>query len=369
MSRGSELPVLPTSKPPDDGPKKQWIKQVVNAAGAVHKFEKPIVARRAVHEGTDRLKANGRNGSEAKYKQNQPPELEIQELSVDVTYPYEFMKSTHRALNERLNMFAIVFTLLEPITFVAILQPPGGFDNDGHIRSNSLVTWFMFFSTSSFFFTTIGLYGVVVGILSLFSPDFYPKLEIRASSAESSQSGTSQDMKSLPSSDTSGSSYKYSLSSDRSSSLLYNAYPRRQVYNNVHMDDLTVLAKLLRDNFERISRLRIYLIFSLVFIVSAFGCGVFAILGGSHRTKYLLAGPTIVGVLTLIFEAFKTVQGIQTYDKSKWLELLQYHTAPGANLPQATPTPRERLVDLLDGIVHSPRYGSGTTREQEAHQS
>ncbi|KAG0564743.1 hypothetical protein KC19_8G135900 [Ceratodon purpureus] len=376
MSGKSELPVPPTSKPPVDGPKTQWIKQVVNAAGAAHKFEKPIVARRAVQEGTDRLRANGRNGSEAKYKQNQPPELEFKlnphltgcsqfhadsSTQIQEDSDHEVLKITHKALYERLNMYGFVFVLLGSISFVAILQPPGGFDNDGHMRSNTLVSCFMFFSTLSFLFTFIGLFGVVVGFLTLFRPAFYLKFEIRASSAKFSQSGSSQVLKSLPSSDISGSSHNNSLSSDRSRSLLYNASPGG-LHNKEGMDDLTVMAKLLWDNLERMWRLRIYLIFSLVLIVSAFGCGVFAIIGGSNRSTYLLAGAIIVGVVTLVFEVFRTVHGIHTYHKSKWLKLLQNH-APDADLPSETHTPVQKFMDWFEVHVHSPsRSGSGSAR-------
>jgi hypothetical protein len=230
-------------------------------------------------------------------------------------------------------MYGFVFVLLGSISFVAILQPPGGFDNDGHMRSNTLVSCFMFFSTLSFLFTFIGLFGVVVGFLSLFRPAFYLKIESCASSTKFSQSGSS------------------------SSSLLYNASPSG--LDNKGMDDLTVMAKLLWDNLERMWRLRIYLIFSLVLIVSAFGCGVFAILGGSNRSTYLLAGAIIVGVVTLVFEVFRTVQGIQTYHKSKWLKMFNYH-APGADLPSETPG--QKLVGWLEAHVHSPGHGSGPAR-------
>ncbi|KAG0608770.1 hypothetical protein M758_8G130900 [Ceratodon purpureus] len=246
MSGESERPVPPTSKPPVHGPKTQWMKQVFNAAGSAHRIQKPIVARRAVQEGTDRLRANGRNGSEARYKQNQPPELEFKlnphltgccqchadtSIQIQDDPAHEVLKNTHMALHERLNMYGFVFVLLGSISFVSILQPPGGFDNDGHMRSNTLVSCFMFFSTLSFLFTFIGLFGVVVGFLSLFRPAFYLKFERIASSTKFSQSGSSQLMKDLPSSDTSGSSH---LSSDKSSSLLYNgASPKG-------MDDLKV---------------------------------------------------------------------------------------------------------------------------------
>ncbi|KAG0564745.1 hypothetical protein KC19_8G136100 [Ceratodon purpureus] len=361
MSEESEVPVLPISKPPEDGPKKQWIKQVVNAAGAAHRIEKAtVVARRAVQEGTDRLRANGRNGSEAKYKQNQPPELEfklnphltgcsqfhadsstqIQEDSADVTDHAWFIENTHRALYERLNMYCIVFVLLESMSFVAILQPPGGFDNDGHMRSNTLVTCFVFFSTLSFFFTTIGLFGVVVGFLSLLNPDFYRQFEKKARSTKSSQSG-----------DKSGSSHKNLLSSD---SFLYEYH---QVYNPDGM--VNVLARLLWGNLQRMWRLRIYLFFSLVLIVSAFGCGVFAILGGSNRTTYMLAGAITVGVVTLVFEVFRTVQqGIYTYHRTQWLDFLNIYY-PDADLPSRIHTPRQKLKDWIEEHVHSPRSGIG----------
>ena len=186
----------------------------------------------------------------------------------------KYLMIVHAALVQQLNSYGIVLTLLAAVTSVAILQPPGSFDQ-GHMLSNGLVTCFLVFSCVSFLLACTGLKAVIIGSAALFRPWFFPeppsKSQLKIADA---QAGVGNSKGTI-------------------------------VY-----DDIDTLGEIIMDNVLRVRRLRIYLALSLGLCMVAFVCGAFAILGPGKRNLYTAIGTILGGGgLVLVLETGFTLVG------------------------------------------------------------
>ncbi|KAG0554237.1 hypothetical protein KC19_12G075500 [Ceratodon purpureus] len=81
-----------------------------------------------------------------------------------------YIRMRHKALIVQFNSYAVLLVLLAGAMSVAILQPPGSFDTDGHIRKGAQL--YLFMASMSFLFAIMGLFAVMIVFLNLFRPEF-----------------------------------------------------------------------------------------------------------------------------------------------------------------------------------------------------
>lgn len=168
----------------------------------------------------------------------------------------------HAALAKQLNAYGVLLILLAGAMSVAILQPPGSFDANGHIRTTPLVACYLLFASLSFLLACTGLYAVMAGTDTLFDPAFYAApLQLQ-----------SDDIPATPK--------EIRATSDE--------------------------IKIIEDNVFRVKRLKVYLGTSLLFCMTAFALGAFAILGPVSRNWWMAIGTAVFGVLILTFEGLMT---------------------------------------------------------------
>ena len=177
----------------------------------------------------------------------------------------EYLRITQDALTQQLNAYGIVLTLVAGIMSVAILQPPGGFDSDGHMRQDKLVSCYLFFASLSFLLACTGLFAVIVGSASLYRPMFFP------------------------------------LPWSHWSSVLECASAKQPGF-----DKISTLESIINYNLSRLPRLKTYLGFSLALGMTAYICGAFSILGSGKRNLWMAIGTIFVSSGILVFEGIMT---------------------------------------------------------------
>ncbi|KAG0554236.1 hypothetical protein KC19_12G075400 [Ceratodon purpureus] len=219
------------------------------------------------HEGS----STGRNGSSnGQYAYGNPitqspiQATPSQHSSDDLGY----LRIVQGALVQQLNAFGFVLTLLATVTSVAILQPPGSFDGDGHVRPYRLLACYLLFASLSFLLACTGLFAVIVGQASLYRPGFYP-VDSAGSQRLSVQKLTPKE----------------------------------------GFDEIPTLKLIVEDNLSRVRRLKTYLGFSLAMGMTAYVCGAFAILGPGQRNLWMAVGTIGVSFVILATEGVMTWRG------------------------------------------------------------
>lgn len=198
--------------------------------------------------------------------------LQRHEEETESSEPEEKSRSNvrmrHAALAKQLNAYGVLLILLAGAMSVAILQPPGSVDTDGHIRTTPLVGCYLLFASLSFLLACTGLYAVMAGTDTLFDPAFY--------AAQSDDiPATSTEM------------------------------------------------QIIKDNIFRVKRLKAYLGTSLLFCMIAFALGAFAVLGPGPRNWWMAIGTVVFGVIVLSFEGLMTLRSPSFKAEKRWLTRLR----------------------------------------------
>lgn len=155
------------------------------------------------------------------------------QLQAEFEASHQVPKHVRSAIVQWLNAYGVVLGVMATSTFETILYPPDSFDGSGNFRSPVLSGCFEFFATLSFLFSCSGLFGVWVGLVSLFRPAFFRKFQTV-----------------LPSS-TNISSCAQWVGSESIS-------PDQLLWNDDDTENKSRLTRLLWDNMERVWRLRVY---------------------------------------------------------------------------------------------------------------
>lgn len=237
----------------------------------------------------------------------------------DFDVQLKYVKVIRKALVELHGSYGIILTLLASITFVAVLQPPGSFDQDGIVRSSKLVAAFMFFATSSFLLACTGLLTVAVGSAMMLRPRFFPEFD----------------------------EVEVPTQNGRSVVISRHIQPnhsqeRRHPTPVVTYDNLPIMGGIVLDNLYRTRRLRIYMGLSLLSCVTAFLCAGFAVTKSSSSGFYSLVGAIGLGGLPFLLEIVKMFRG-PTFSWRRFCCLHVVESVTGFRISQAS---LERRVSM-----------------------